>query len=119
MMLKFVSALRRLWSALFHRAPRRQQSFPGVSYVSSMAETEGPIQKGKLVVVGAMPTPKWVRFICPCGCGEIVALNLMSSHSPRWTITESADGKLSVSPSIDSTTCRSHYWIRRNRINWV
>lgn len=119
MMLRFVLVLRHLWSALFHRVPKRQRSFPGIRYVSSMAETERPIQKGKLVVVGTLLAPKWLLFVCPCGCGERIALNLMKSHSPKWTIAESADGKLCVSPSIDSTTCRSHYWIRRNRIDWV
>ena len=121
---RFVWALNHYWAALLQktlkrRASKRQQSFRSVSHVGSMAEADAPIQKGKLVIVGTRMTPKWLRFICPCGCGEIVALNLMRSHSPRWTISQSANGKLSVFPSIDSTTCHSHYWIRHNRIDWV
>lgn len=114
-----IKGLRQFWHGLLHTRQRRKTTFRGVTYVSSMDAASRPIRKGRLVVVGPKERPKWLRFLCPCGCGEVVALNLMTSHSPRWAISEDVGETLSVSPSADSTTCGSHYWIRRSRIHWV
>ena len=72
-----------------------------------------------LVLAGSPERPKWLRFDCPCRCGEVLALNLMASHSPRWAAESHEDGTLSVRPSVDATRCGSHFWIRRSRIDWV
>lgn len=72
-----------------------------------------------LVVIGTHDAPKWLRFACPCRCGDITALNLMSAHQPRWSINYEIDGTVTVSPSIDARRCGSHYWIRRNRVEWI
>jgi hypothetical protein len=54
---------------------------------------------------------------CCCGCGNIVIAPL----SPRdWSLI--FDGQtVSLYPSIGnwSFPCRSHYWIRRNKIIWA
>jgi hypothetical protein len=54
--------------------------------------------------------------LCACGCGnEIVAP--LSPHD--WQLV--FDGSVSLYPSIGnwSFPCRSHYWIRSNRIVWA
>ncbi len=55
--------------------------------------------------------------ICCCGCGEEV----ITPFSPSdWQLT--FDGvTITLSPSIGnwSFACRSHYWIRRNRVEWA
>ena len=53
---------------------------------------------------------------CPCGCGNTMDVNI---EPHRWSIKW--DGEhISVCPSISSDWmgCRSHYWVRRNRIVW-
>lgn len=54
---------------------------------------------------------------CCCGCGEEVITPL----SPvDWSVL--SEGKtVSLSPSIGNwgLKCRSHYWIRRNRVYWA
>ena len=55
--------------------------------------------------------------LCCCGCGNRVVLPL---HPTAWRLTY--DGKaISMSPSVGNWTfpCRSHYWIRANRIAWA
>ena len=47
------------------------------------------------------------------------ALNLMASHHPHWTTDLHDDGTLTVHPSVDATSCGSHFWIRRSQIDWV
>ena len=54
---------------------------------------------------------------CACGCGGRV----VTPFTPRdWELR--FDGEtVSLSPSIGnwSFACQSHYWIRRNRIEWA
>lgn len=55
--------------------------------------------------------------LCACGCGNEVVLPIRPT---AWTL--SYDGvAVSMSPSVGnwSFDCRSHYWIRRGRIEWA
>jgi hypothetical protein len=109
-----IDALRR-W--LF--GARRRDRFASVVLMDATANASKELGQGKLVLVGSEEKQKWLRFECPCGCREILALNLMKSHTPHWTVTRHDDGTVSVHPSVDATTCGSHFWIRRNDIQWV
>lgn len=54
---------------------------------------------------------------CLCGCGNRVITPLTPTD---WSITY--DGEtVSLSPSVGnwSFACRSHYWIRRDRVTWA
>src|SRR5262245_13231378 len=61
---------------------------------------------------------KWAHLLCPCGCGEILALNLMESHWPYWTASIEADGVPTLYPSVDSEKCGAHFWVREGEIIW-
>lgn len=59
---------------------------------------------------------KTALHLCPCGCGEKVVTPLSPA---RWQLFR--DGStVSLHPSIGNWdyVCRSHYFIRRNRIVW-
>ncbi|MEU4159242.1 DUF6527 family protein [Actinoplanes sp. NPDC026670] len=54
---------------------------------------------------------------CACGCGTEVVTPLSPGG---WTLL--FDGRtVSLQPSIGNgnLTCRSHYWIRNDRVQWV
>jgi hypothetical protein len=54
---------------------------------------------------------------CACGCAEKVVTPIRPTD---WSLTW--DGEtVSLHPSIGnwSLACRSHYWIRRNRVVWA
>ncbi|WP_420540874.1 DUF6527 family protein [Mycolicibacterium septicum] len=54
--------------------------------------------------------------LCACGCGNKVVTPL----GPRdWSIT--FDGTVTLRPSIGNgqQACRSHYYVRNNRIDWL
>lgn len=55
---------------------------------------------------------------CACGCGEKVVTPLSSAD---WQLSKDADGLVTLFPSIGnwSHPCRSHYWIRKNQIQWA
>ena len=96
----------------------RRMSFDGFEYSESRGLPDSNLKDGKLLLTGSAQKPKWLSFKCPCGCGNVVSLNLMESHYPAWSVTFEKRG-LTVSPSVDVTTCGSHFWIRNNQISWV
>ena len=58
-----------------------------------------------------------VLHLCPCGCGNEVVTKISPS---RWKLI--FDGEtISLSPSIGNWyfPCKSHYWIRNNKIVFV
>lgn len=111
---QLLSRFRQWW-----RRRRRSHAFAGVAYRDHTADPAPDYTAGKLVIIGPPEMAKWLRFSCPCGCGEILALNLMPNHAPRWSVEPHPDGTLTVFPSVDATTCKSHFWIRRSKIVWV
>lgn len=54
---------------------------------------------------------------CCCGCGHEVVTPLAPDE---WQLTFDGEA-ISLHPSIGnwSLDCRSHYWIRRNRVVWA
>lgn len=54
---------------------------------------------------------------CCCGCGEEVITPLTPAD---WSIRKNGN-TVSLSPSIGnwSFACKSHYWIRKNRVVWA
>jgi hypothetical protein len=111
---RLVAAVRAWW-----RPRRRLSAYSGVASLDATTDPAPAVSSGRLVLVGTPERAKWLRFTCPCGCGEVLALNLMPTHHPRWTIDRHGDGTLTVSPSVDATACGSHFWIRRNRVEWA
>lgn len=55
--------------------------------------------------------------LCCCGCGNKVVTPLKPGG---WTLT-TRRGAVTLSPSIGSWSlpCKSHYWIRANRVVWA
>jgi hypothetical protein len=69
-----------------------------------------------LVLVIPNKRPKSVKFICPCGCGEIISVNLMPETGKAWSISYDRKLGLSLWPSVWLTSgCRSHFIIRNNK----
>lgn len=54
---------------------------------------------------------------CPCGCGSRVVTPLSPTD---WELIFDGD-TVSLYPSVGnwSLPCRSHYWIRRNEVQWA
>ena len=62
----------------------------------------------------------WVKFYCHCRCGREVALSLNHNIRPYWNLIIKRD-KVTLSPSVYLTgfPCKSHFFIRNNKIDWV
>jgi Family of unknown function (DUF6527) len=59
---------------------------------------------------------KTASHLCCCGCGSKVVTPL---NPAKWRLVDHGSA-VSLSPSIGlgALPCRSHYWIRRSRIDW-
>lgn len=91
-----------------------------VKYVETMPETK---EEGILYI-----SKKYglAIHLCACGCGEQVVTPLNGNWNGwmkdfGWDLTEYEDGTVTLSPSIGNFQfdCKSHYFIRRNKIVWV
>lgn len=66
----------------------------------------------------------WVRYVCPCGCGELINLSLSSAISPYWSLVMTQVNikkpKVTITPSVymRNTKCGSHYFITENKVIW-
>jgi hypothetical protein len=60
---------------------------------------------------------KTASHLCCCGCGNKVVTPLKPGG---WTISTTR-GEVSLNPSIGnwSFPCKSHYWVRANRVVWA
>lgn len=64
---------------------------------------------------------RWfVALVCPCGCGKMLQVSLLAGSTPRWRLIEHADdGTVTLEPSVwREIGCRSHFFLRRGRIQW-
>ena len=71
-----------------------------------------------LAVVESGGNRKWALMRCPCGCGEDLALNLMRSHRPAWQLIVNNAGQASLHPSVHTTSCGTHFWLKNGIVNW-
>jgi len=63
---------------------------------------------------------RWIYLKCPCGCGDIISVNLMISAHPHWILSTNKSGNLDLSPSLNKITgCKSHFFIRDSQIVWA
>ena len=61
----------------------------------------------------------WVTIhLCACGCGNKVVAPL--DISTGWVLTHNDDSTVSLSPSIGNFDfpCKSHYFIKNNKVEW-
>lgn len=64
---------------------------------------------------------RWsAAMLCPCGCGALINLNLLSDERPTWQLIKHQNNNVSLAPSIWRTVeCRAHFWFRENRVYWT
>lgn len=88
-------------------------------FVTTMPEK---LEPGKLYIAREYGT---AIHICACGeCGEETVTPFTPAGCdplpPEWTLTENGD-LVTLDPSIGNFQypCKSHYWIKENKIVWT
>jgi hypothetical protein len=105
-------------SRWFKSQKKEPQYFEGVHRVSSMSAIPADIARD-IYLVEKGRRRAWAVFNCPCGRGHRLVVNLSTSRRPHWTVSV-RKGLASMWPSLWlKQQCRSHFWIRRNRVYWA
>ena len=96
----------------------REQSFKLLEVCDRASAISAAQQQGVATFIRSGNVYKWLFFTCPCGCKQQIALNLMQSHTPHWELEIHTPTKFTVYPSVDSTTCGAHFWLRDGKVIW-
>lgn len=97
---------------------RRINKFDDLVFVETYRGSADLLKPNALALVGTPENFKWLQLVCPCGCREIIAMNLMKKYHPHWTVDVHEDATITVFPSIHASKCGAHFWVRRNHVQW-
>jgi hypothetical protein len=77
------------------------------------------LARRKLYVVSEDGYDEQAAMICPCGCKQILHMNLLTDERPCWTVRQDEHRKPTLRPSVwRQKGCMSHFWLRGGRIIW-
>jgi hypothetical protein len=87
--------------------------------VASRTEASVHLKVPGDAVVIERERPRWFLISCPCGCGEILPVNLDSRAGPAWNLYEDSKAGISLYPSVwRESGCGSHFILWRGKI-WL
>lgn len=90
----------------------------GYSYVT-VDDFPDEVEDRKVYIAGDKGREWLAVFRCPCGCGDIIQLNLLKEARPRWRIRYLKKRRLTITPSISRlVNCRSHFTLVNGQIRW-
>jgi hypothetical protein len=107
-----------IWDKIFKR---RIKKYKKTIILEGRSATKA--QKDTIIIIKKNGTYAWAKMYCPCGCGSEIALSLNRKIEPYWYVKITNDGKykVTISPSIFLTgsPCKSHFFIKDNKVDWV
>ena len=59
------------------------------------------LMAGILYLLGVNQKPWATAFLCPCGCGALIELNLLPEVRPSWQVKQRWDRTVSLYPSVN------------------
>lgn len=78
------------------------------------------VNEKTIYIIGDSSQPWLLAFNCPCGCHNLIQLNLLKDADPCWKYKVTRKKKINISPSVWRTTgCKSHFFVRKSKIDWV
>ncbi len=95
-------------------------TFDEVRFYGTRLDLPDNFPSNLIAVVGTRENHKWSIFLCPCGRGHRIELNMQRSRWPAWRLSIGA-GLPTLRPSVDShqDDFRCHFVIFRGRTEWV
>ncbi|WP_394341525.1 DUF6527 family protein [Albibacterium indicum] len=59
-------------------------------------------------------------MLCPCGCKNILHMNLMEEESPCWSYSINKKNIITIRPSVNRIVgCKSHFFVREGKVVWA
>ncbi len=78
------------------------------------------ISEDKIFIIQDGNLPELLAFKCPCGCGDVIVLNLLPDASPRWKFNIDENNVIDIYPSVWRTVgCKSHFFVTTGNVIWV
>lgn len=78
------------------------------------------VDEKAIYIVGDKEHPWLIAFNCPCGCNNVIQLNLLKDADPCWKFKVTKKKKINISPSVwRNTGCKSHFFVHKSKIDWV
>jgi len=103
----------RIWQWIFGRIVPPYRTVDVEEHLPSV------LAKRTLYVVSEDGYEELAAMLCPCGCRQVLHMNLLGDERPRWRVRRHLDGTTSLEPSIwRKKDCRSHLWFKRGRVHW-
>ena len=82
-------------------------------------EMPGNLKPGILYIFDNAGYHWQMVMLCPCGCGDVLFINLVDTHNPYWKYYLDNRSRITLRPSLHrKDRCRSHFFITKNKINW-
>jgi uncharacterized protein DUF6527 len=94
-------------------------NFEQVRHIPTQAAARAAVaESADLLAVVDRGYPRAVLFQCPCGCGEMVVINVDPAAGRAWRLRNDPLG-VTLMPSVWRTTgCQSHFILWRNQVWW-
>jgi hypothetical protein len=95
------------------------QRYTEVIRVTSQAEARTALAApGARIVIVERGYPRSVSFACPCGCGDVLVINVDRSVGKAWRL-RADDRGVTLMPSVSrSSGCLSHFVLWENHVWW-
>jgi Family of unknown function (DUF6527) len=85
--------------------------------VTSRGDADSYLKSPGDAVLVERGSPRWLVMKCPCGCGEVIPINLDGRSGPAWEFYPNRHIGDSVFPSVwRDTGCQSHFIVWYGRI---
>lgn len=118
-----VSFFVRLWATLAslprraaERLPRRK---PKLFHYVRVEDIPDRLIPANVYLAGEDNNLWAAAMLCPCGCKDVIELNLMTQARPCWKVQQHPDRTVSLAPSVwRQKGCGSHFFVRHGRIDW-
>jgi len=102
---------------VFKRKRAKYQSAYYLTLYTDVLPEVSEIKEKTIYIVGEKGYYWLAAFKCPCGCNDLIQLNLLNHASPSWKIINDNNPKISILPSIDRNVgCKSHFSIKNSRV---
>lgn len=93
------------------------EQFYKSEYVSDIPKKP---EQYKVYILGGKKSPFLSVIRCPCGCGELLHMNLLNSRDPCWELFTDVNGYVTFKPSLwKKTGCKSHFYLTNGKVRWV
>lgn len=93
--------------------------FPPYKTVVANGNLPPMLKRRTLYIVEEDGFEEQAAMLCPCNCGRVVHMNLLTDERPCWRVTRHDDGTATLHPSVwRKKDCGCHFWFKRGRIEW-